>query len=90
MRGFFVRQKDVMQCGIACLSMVCRWHGADIDIDKIEKLCPSSREGVSLLALSETAAALGLLAAFILAVALIPSPYDPSRSIASHLLSSIL
>lgn len=27
MRGFFVRQKDVMQCGIACLSMVCRWHG---------------------------------------------------------------
>ena len=60
MRGFFVRQKDVMQCGIACLSMVCRWHGADIGIDEIEKLCPSSCEGVSLLALSETAAALGL------------------------------
>ena len=51
----FVRQKDVMQCGIACLAMVCRHYGADADIDDIEKLCPSNREGVSLLALSETA-----------------------------------
>lgn len=56
----FVRQKDVMQCGIACLAMVCRHYGADADIDDIEKLCPSNREGVSLLALSETAEVLGL------------------------------
>lgn len=56
----FVRQKDVMQCGIACLAMVCRHYGADTDIDDIEKLCPSNREGVSLLALSETAEELGL------------------------------
>ncbi|MBP3588958.1 MAG: peptidase domain-containing ABC transporter, partial [Muribaculaceae bacterium] len=56
----FVRQKDVMQCGIACLAMVCRHYGADADIDDIEKLCPSNREGVSLLALSETAEELGL------------------------------
>ena len=55
-----MRQKDVMQCGIACLAMVCRHYGADTDIDDIEKLCPSNREGVSLLALSETAEELGL------------------------------
>lgn len=55
-----MRQKDVMQCGIACLAMVCRHYGADADIDDIEKLCPSNREGVSLLALSETAEVLGL------------------------------
>lgn len=55
-----MRQKDVMQCGIACLAMVCRHYGADADIDDIEKLCPSNREGVSLLALSETAEELGL------------------------------
>lgn len=60
MGSTFVRQKDVMQCGIACLAMVCRHYGADTDIDDIEKLCPSNREGVSLLALSETAEELGL------------------------------
>ncbi|MDE6137170.1 MAG: hypothetical protein K2F97_06825 [Muribaculaceae bacterium] len=36
------------------------------------------------------AVTLGLLAAFILAVTLIPSPYDSSRSIASRLLSAFL
>lgn len=55
-----VRQKDAMQCGIACVSMVCRHYGAPIGIDEIEKICPASREGVSLLAISETARALGL------------------------------
>ena len=49
-----------MQCGTACLAMMCRHYGYDIGIDEIERLCPSSRDGVSLLAISETATGLGL------------------------------
>ena len=60
MRAVFVRQKDAMQCGIACLAMVCRHYGLQRCIDDIEPMCPSGREGVSMLALSETADALGL------------------------------
>lgn len=60
MGDFFVQQKDAMQCGIACLAMVCRHYGRHIGIDDIEPMCPSGREGVSMLALSETADALGL------------------------------
>ncbi len=60
MKCKLVRQKDVMQCGIACLAMICRHYGSNIDIDDIERLCPASREGVSLLAVSETAKTLGL------------------------------
>ncbi|MDE6161331.1 MAG: ABC transporter [Muribaculaceae bacterium] len=60
MGDFFVQQKDAKQCGIACLAMVCRHYGRHIGIDDIEPMCPSGREGVSMLALSETADALGL------------------------------
>lgn len=60
MKNAFVRQKDAMQCGTACLAMMCRHYGYDIGIDEIERLCPSSRDGVSLLAISETATGLGL------------------------------
>ena len=60
MKNAFVRQKDAMQCGTACLAMLCRHYGYDIGIDEIERLCPSSRDGVSLLAISETATGLGL------------------------------
>ena len=60
MKNAFVRQKDAMQCGTACLAMMCRHYGYDIGIDEIERLCPSSRDGGSLLAISETATGLGL------------------------------
>lgn len=49
-----------MQCGIACLAMICRHYGAKVSLDEIERLCPPSREGVSLLGISETATQLGL------------------------------
>ena len=61
MRGIrAVRQKDAMQCGVACLCMICRHYGMDVSIDHIERICHPSREGVSMLAISESAGHLGL------------------------------
>lgn len=60
MKKFFTAQKDAMQCGVACLAMVCRHYGLMLGVDDIERMCPSSRDGVSMLGLSETASALGL------------------------------
>lgn len=61
MRRFpFIRQHDSMQCGIACLGMVCRHYGRSHSIDELERLCPASREGVSMLGISNAATAVGL------------------------------
>lgn len=60
MKWHIIRQKDAMQCGVACLTMICRYYGQSYTLDELEELCPPSREGVSMLALSETATSLGL------------------------------
>ncbi|MDE5807675.1 MAG: peptidase domain-containing ABC transporter, partial [Muribaculaceae bacterium] len=44
----FVKQLDSMQCGIACMAMICRHHGKKIPIRVLEKHCRPSKEGVSL------------------------------------------
>ena len=56
----FIRQHDSMQCGIACLAMVCRHYGRNYGIDELERLCPASREGVSMLGISNAATSVGL------------------------------
>ncbi|MDE7155458.1 MAG: hypothetical protein K2N79_04145 [Muribaculaceae bacterium] len=28
-----IRQKDAMQCGVACLAMICRHFGADYSLE---------------------------------------------------------
>ena len=56
----FIRQHDSMQCGIACLAMVCHHYGRNYGIDELERLCPASREGVSMLGISNAATAVGL------------------------------
>lgn len=48
-----------MQCGAACLSMICNHFGIHYSIDKISELCPSTAEGISMRGLSETAKSLG-------------------------------
>lgn len=56
----FIAQRDVMQCGIACLAMLCKHWGASVTLHTIEELCTVTREGVSMLALSKAASKLGL------------------------------
>lgn len=54
------RQHDSMQCGIACLQMVCKYFGRDYTLDSLSKLCFATTEGVSMLGLNEAANILGL------------------------------
>lgn len=55
-----VRQRDSMQCGGACLTMICRYFGADVSLDDIDPVLSATTEGVSMLAISKVAAGFGL------------------------------
>ena len=54
-----IRQRDSMQCGIACLAMVCRYYGRKHSLDTISRICFATNEGVSLLGISQAAKRLG-------------------------------
>lgn len=54
-----IRQHDIMQCGIACMAMVCKHHGKRYSLRFLEKLCAPTREGISLRALYELAEMIG-------------------------------
>ena len=58
-----IHQHDSMQCGIACLQMVCKYFGREYSMDSLSKLCFATTEGVSLLGINEAANTLGLHAA---------------------------
>lgn len=53
-------QHDTMQCGIACLQMVCNHYGHYYSLGELEQICHATTEGVSLLGISEAATRLGL------------------------------
>ena len=55
-----IHQHDSMQCGIACLQMVCKYFGREYSMDSLSKLCFATTEGVSLLGINEAANTLGL------------------------------
>lgn len=55
----FVKQYDSMQCGIACLAMICRHYGKVYSINTLSQICHTTTEGVSMLGIKETATALG-------------------------------
>lgn len=49
MRNFpFVKQLDSMQCGIACISMICKFYGKSVNLSDLENLCHATTEGVSM------------------------------------------
>lgn len=52
-------QHDSMQCGVACLDMVCRHYGRHYGMDSISRYCHATREGVSMKGISEAAHDLG-------------------------------
>lgn len=53
------KQYDSMQCGMACLQMICQHYGRRYSLECISVLCPPTKEGASLLGLNEAAIALG-------------------------------
>jgi len=57
-----VRQIDEMDCGAACLAMVCRHYGRAVGLPRIRQLVHVSADGTSLRGICAGAAALGLAA----------------------------
>jgi len=60
MRTFpFFSQHDAMDCGPACLRMIAAFYGRRFSLEKIRQKAAISREGVSLLGISDAAENLG-------------------------------
>lgn len=55
----WITQHDSMQCGIACLAMICRYYGINYSISQLENLCHATNQGVSMLAIKSTAKEIG-------------------------------
>lgn len=53
------RQRDSMDCGPACLVMVCNYYGRYVSVERVRSMCRITRTGVSLLGISEAAETLG-------------------------------
>ncbi len=55
----FYKQLDAKDCGPACLRMVAKYHGKSYSLQKLRKMCHITREGVSLLGISNAAENIG-------------------------------
>ncbi|MBD0404785.1 peptidase domain-containing ABC transporter [Flammeovirga sp. EKP202] len=54
-----VKQRDITDCGAACLLSISRYYGADYSVAKIRQLASTDQKGTNLLGLIEAAKALG-------------------------------
>ena len=55
----FFRQPDAMDCGPTCLKMIAAWYGKDYSIETLRKRAFITREGVSMLGISDAAESIG-------------------------------
>ncbi len=55
----FYKQHDTMDCGPSCLKMIAQFYGKTYSLEKLRERCFVSREGVSLLSISEAAESIG-------------------------------
>lgn len=60
MRFHFVKQADSMQCGIACMSMICKYFGKKLSRQFLESRCHPTKEGVSLKGIADLCESLHL------------------------------
>lgn len=56
----FIRQHDSMQCGVACLAMICHYYGKSLSQTYLDSISQPTIEGVSMYGISETAKRIGL------------------------------
>jgi ATP-binding cassette subfamily B protein len=54
------RQHDTADCGPSCLRMVAAWHGKHYSLQSLREKCHITREGVTLLGISDAAESIGL------------------------------
>ena len=55
----FFKQYDAMDCGPSCIRMIAAFYGKTYSLQKLRQLAHITREGVSLLGMSEAAEAIG-------------------------------
>lgn len=65
----FFRQRDQMDCGAACLRMITKYYGQELDYQKLKRAVRVSRYGTSLYDLSTCAEAIGFIPATVQATA---------------------
>ncbi len=56
----FYKQHDAMDCGPACLRMITKHYGKTYNLQTLREKCYISREGVSMLGISDAAESIGL------------------------------
>lgn len=54
-----ILQHDAMDCGVACIAMVCAWYGIPATIPALKEVCVPTREGVSMKKVAATLEMLG-------------------------------
>ena len=55
----FYPQYDMMDCGPACLRMIAKYHRKHFTLQTLRKKCYITREGVSMLGISDAAESMG-------------------------------
>ena len=55
----FIQQPDSMECGATCLRMIAKYYGKEYSAETMQRLCLVTREGVSMLSISDAAEYLG-------------------------------
>lgn len=55
----FFKQRDMMDCGAACLQSICHFYGKTIDLTLIRAVCHITCNGVSMLGLADAARSIG-------------------------------
>lgn len=55
-----VRQTEIAECGLACLTMVAGYHGLDVNLSAMRRRFPASLRGSSLRGLMDVAERIGL------------------------------
>ncbi|MBS1601488.1 MAG: peptidase domain-containing ABC transporter [Bacteroidetes bacterium] len=55
----FYKQLDQMDCGATCLKMIARYYGKSYSVDSLRRYSHITREGVSLLGISDAAERIG-------------------------------
>ena len=55
----WIKQSDTMQCGAACLTMICKFHGINKSLSEISSICVPSNMGISIKGIEDSAKFLG-------------------------------
>jgi ABC-type bacteriocin/lantibiotic exporter with double-glycine peptidase domain len=59
-KKIFIRQRDQSDCGVACLSMVIRYFGGEVRMERLRELSGTNKQGTTLLGLYQSAKKTGL------------------------------